>query len=52
MTKEELIELAIKVRAGKATPEEVKAFFEQFKEKVADLNQYLKSVTSGNPMQS
>ena len=51
MTKEELIELAIKVRAGKASPEEIKMFFEQFKEKVADLNQYLKSITSGNPIQ-
>lgn len=46
MNKEELIKLAEKVREGKATDEERKAFFSEFKGVVDDLNSYVKSLAS------
>ena len=44
MTKEELIALATKVHEGKATAEETKLFFSEFKGKIDDLSQYLSSL--------
>jgi hypothetical protein len=41
MTKEELIELANKVREGNATPEERSTFFAEFKAKLADLKDFV-----------